>query len=166
MIKCMQAKGLYYTQYAFHADSMLFYQKEACRYAERGGDENDRLLSYAKLADAYKFGGDRSMSAMTYRQAIALADSIQADTASYIPLYSGLAATYTTLRDFGQSKIWWDKCDRLWNLMTVYDRFNYLNSRGNDYFYQKDYRRALGTFLGSDTFLFAYPALGWEIHFF
>ncbi|HJG88014.1 histidine kinase [Barnesiella viscericola] len=165
MIKCMQAKGLYYTQYAFHADSMLFYQKEACRYAERGGDENDRLLSYANLADAYKFGGDLSMSAMTYRQAIALADSIQADTASYIPLYSGLAATYTTLRDFGQSKIWWDKCDRLWNLMTVYDRFNYLNSRGNDYFYQKDYRRALETFLRLDTFLLAYPDMEWEIHF-
>lgn len=114
MVKCMQAKGIYYTQFVFNADSMLFYQKEACRYAEQGDEESEKLLCYANLADAYKFGGDLSMSAMTYRQAIALADSIQADTASYIPLYSGLAATYTTLRDFEQSRIWWEKCGRLW----------------------------------------------------
>ena len=105
------------------------------------------------------------MSAMTYRQAIALADSIQTDTANYIPLYSGLAATYTTLRDFGQSKIWWDKCERLWNMMTVYDQFNYLNSRGNDYFYQKDYRQALDIFLRLDTFLQTHPDMEWEAHF-
>ena len=105
------------------------------------------------------------MSAMTCRQAIALADSIQADTASYIPLYSGLAATYTTLRDFEQSRIWWEKCGRLWPLMTVYDRFNYLNSLGNDYFYQKDYPQALETFLRLDTFLLDYPDMEWERHF-
>lgn len=165
MIKCMQAKGIYYTQYGFNADSMLFYQKEACRYAEVGDDEESRLLCYANLADAYKFGGDLSMSAMTYRQAISLADSIRVDSASYIPLYSGLAATYTTLYDFEQSKIWWDKCGRLWNLMTVYDRFNYLNSRGNDYFYQQDYSRALETFLRLDTFLLSHPDMVWERHF-
>lgn len=165
MVKCMQAKGIYYTQFVFNADSMLFYQKEACRYAEQGDEESEKLLCYANLADAYKFGGDLSMSAMTYRQAIALADSIQADTASYIPLYSGLAATYTTLRDFEQSRIWWEKCGRLWPLMTVYDRFNYLNSLGNDYFYQKDYPQALETFLRLDTFLLDYPDMEWERHF-
>ena len=165
MIKCMQAKGIYYTQFVFNADSMLFYQQEACRYAEQGDEEREKLLCYANLADAYKFGGDLSMSAMTYRQAIALADSIQVDTASYIPLYSGLAATYTTLRDFEQSRIWWNKCGRLWPLMTVYDRFNYLNSLGNDYFYQKDYPRALETFLRLDTFLLDYPDMKWERHF-
>lgn len=165
MIKCMQVKGIYYTQLVFNADSMLFYQKEACRYAQMGTNEEAKLLCYANLADAYKFGGDLSMSAITYRQAIALADSIRADTVSYIPLYSGLAATYTTLRDFEQSRIWWDKCGRLWPLMTVYDRFNYLNSLGNDYFYQKDYSRALETFLRLDSFLLDYPDMEWERHF-
>ena len=75
-------------------DSMLFYQQEACRYAEQGDEEREKLLCYANLADAYKFGGDLSMSAMTYRQAIALADSIQVDTASYIPVFSGLSAVF------------------------------------------------------------------------
>lgn len=165
MIKAMQARGLYYTQFVFNSDSMLFYQKEACRYAEMGADEEDRLLCYANLADAYKFGGDLSMSAMTYRHAIALADSIQLGEEGYIPLYSGLAATYTTLRDFEQSSIFWDKCGELWELMTVYDRFNYLNSRGNDCFYREDYQQALETFLRLDTFLLSYPDMEWENHF-
>lgn len=165
MVKSMQAKGIYYTQFVFNADSMLFYQQEACRYAEKGDREEEKLLCYANLADAYKFGGDLSMSAMTYRQAIALADSIRLDSAGYVPLYSGLAATYTTLRDFEQSAVWWDKCAALWDLMTVYDRFNYLNSRGNDYFYQEDYPRALDIFLQLDTFLLAHPDMEWEQHF-
>lgn len=49
--------------------------------------------------------------------------------------------------------------------MTVYDRFNYLNSLGNDYFYQKDYPQALETFLRLDTFLLDYPDMEWERHF-
>lgn len=165
MIKSMQAKGLYYTQFVFDSDSMLFYQKEACRYAEMNPDVEEQMLCYANLADAYKFSGDLSMSAMTYRRAIALADSIHTAKENYIPLYSGLAATYTTLRDFEQSAIWWDKCGELWNLMMLYEQFNYLNSRGNDYFYQEDYQRALETFLQLDSFLQEHPDMEWERHF-
>ena len=165
MLKCMQAKGLYYTQFVFDADSMLFYQKEACRYAEKDSDIEELLLCYANLADAYKFAGDLSMSAMSYRRAIALADSIHTDRENYVPLYSGLAATYTTLRDFEQSAFWWDKCGELWDLMMLYEQFNYLNSRGNDYYYQEDYQQALKTFLQLDAFLQEHTDMEWERHF-
>lgn len=165
MLKCMQAKGLYYTQFVFDADSMLFYQKEACRYAEKDSDIEELLLCYANLADAYKFAGDLSMSAMSYRRAIALADSIHTDRENYVPLYSGLAATYTTLRDFEQSAFWWDKCGELWDLMMLYEQFNYLNSRGNDYYYQEDYQQALKTFLQLDAFLQEHTDMEWEHHF-
>ncbi len=165
LIKSMQAKGLYYTQYRFNADSMIYYQQEACRYAEREPMIEERLLCYANLADAYKFNGELVKSIDTYREAIAVADSMQVAPESCLPLYSGLAAAYTTLHDFEQSTIWWDKCAVFYDEMMAYDKFTYLNSRGNDYFYQGDYPQALEVFLRLDAFLRDYPDMVWERHF-
>lgn len=165
MIKCLQAKGSYYSQYASNLDSLLYYHSKSCEFAEKDPLIEERLLCYSNLADAYKQKGELAKSAATYRKAIFIADSTQTDKENYIPLYLGIAATYTALHDFEQSKIWWDRSYELWRYMMPHEQFNYLNNRGNDYYYQKDYQHTLDIFLRLDTFLQARPELEWERYF-
>lgn len=165
MIKCMQSKGSYYSQYVSDLDSLLYYHIRSCEFAEKDPIMEERLLCYSNLADAYKQAGELAKSAATYRKAIYIADSTKTAKENYVPLYEGLAATYTALHDFEQSKIWWDKSYELWEYMMPHEQFNYLNNRGNDYYYQEDYPQTLNIFLQLDTFLQAHPELEWERHF-
>lgn len=163
-IKCLQTKAVYYSQYNLNPDSLIHYNIEACQVAEQEEDIEQSILCYNNLADAYKQKGELAQSAYYYQRAIFLADSIQTSKDDYVPLYGGLAATYSALYDFKQSKIWLDKSLELWELMMTYEKFNYLNTRGNDYYYQGDYKNCLNTFLQMDTFLRARPELEWERH--
>lgn len=163
-IKCLQTKAVYYSQYNLNPDSLIHYNIEACKVAEEEQDIEQEILCFNNLADAYRQQGELAQSAFYYQRAIFLADSIQTSRDDYVPLYGGLAATYTALYDFEQSKIWLDKSLELWNLMMTHEKFNYLNTRGNDYYYQGDYSNCLNTFLQMDTFLRARPELEWERH--
>lgn len=163
-IKCLQTKAVYYSQYNLNPDSLIHYNTKACKVAEEEPDIVQSILCYNNLADAYRQKGELAQSASFYQKAIFLADSIQTSKDDYVPLYGGLAATYSALHDFEQSKIWLDKSQELWDLMMTYEKFNYLNTRGNDYYYQGDYDNCLNTFLQMDTFLRARPELEWERH--
>lgn len=163
-IKCLQTKAVYYSQYNLNPDSLIHYNIKACKVAEEEPDIVQSILCYNNLADAYRQKGELAQSAYFYQKAIFLADSIQTSKDDYVPLYGGLAATYSALHDFKQSKIWLDKSQELWDLMMTYEKFNYLNTRGNDYYYQGDYDNCLNTFLQMDTFLRARPELEWERH--
>lgn len=164
-IKCLQTKAAYYAQFYLDPDSLVYYSKEACKIADREPDIEQQILCYSNLADAYKQKGELDRSAYYYRKTIYLADSIQTSIGNYVPLYGGLATTYTALRDFEQSKIWLDKSLKIWDHMMTHEQFNYLNNRGNDYYFQEDYINCLNTFLQLDTFLQARPELEWERHF-
>ena len=161
-IKCLQTKAAYYSQFFLNPDSLIYYSIEASKVAEQDPDFEERILCYNNLADAYKQKGELAQSAFYYRKAIYLADSVQTAKDNYVPLYGGLATTYTTLHDFKQSKLWLDKSLELWDSMMTHEKFNYLNNRGNDYYYQGDYENCLNTFLQMDTFLHAQPELEWE----
>lgn len=164
-IKCLQTKAAYYAQFYLNPDSLIHYSIEACKVAEQEPDFEQQILCYSNLADSYKQKGELAQSAYYYRKALYLADSIHSSTDNYVPLYGGLSATYTALHDFEQSKIWLDKSLEIWDLMMTHEQFNYLNNRGNDYYFQKDYTNCLKTFLQMDTFLCAWPELEWEKHF-
>lgn len=161
-IKCLQTKAAYYSQFYLDPDSLVYYNIEACKVAEQEPDFEQQILCLNNLADAYRQKGELAQSAFYYKKAIYLADSAHTAKDNYVPLYGGLAATYTTLHDFKQSKIWLDKSLELWELMMTHEKFNYLTNRGNDYYYQKDYLNCLNTFLQTDTFLRAHPELEWE----
>lgn len=163
-IKCLQTKAVYYSQFNLNTDSLLYYNIQTCKIADQESNIEQRMLCYNNLADAYRQKGELAQSALYYKKAIFLADSTHATKEIYVPLYGGLAATYTALYDFEQSKIWLDKSLELWDYMMTYEKFNYLNNRGNDYYYQGDYKNCLNTFLQMDTFLTARPELEWEKH--
>lgn len=164
-IKCLQTKAAYYAQFHLNPDSLIHYSIEACKVAEQEPDFEQQILCYSNLADSYKQKGELAQSAYYYRKALYLSDSIHSASDNYISLYGGLATTYTALHDFEQSKIWLDKSLKMWDRMMTHEQFNYLNNRGNDYYFRKDYTNCLKTFLQMDTFLRAWPELEWEKHF-
>ena len=164
-MKYYQVASSYYSQYVLNLDSLIYYTREACMVADNGMDEESRIMCYGNLADAYKQSGDFAMSAYYYRKAVFLADSIHAEPSDYIYLYFGLGSVYTNLEDFEQSGYWWDKASLLWDYMVKNDRFIYYNNRGNDYYYQKDYKSCLEMFQKLDTFLMHTHATEWDHYF-
>lgn len=164
-MKYFQVASSYYSQYVLNLDSLIYYTNEACRVADDGMDEDSRIMCYGNLADAYKQSGDFAMSAYYYRKAVFLADSVHADPTDYVYLYFGLGSVYTNLEDFEQSGYWWDKAFSLWDYMVKNDRFVYYNNRGNDYYYQKDYKSCLEMFQKLDTFLMHTQATDWDRYF-
>lgn len=163
--KVEQTAAGYYNQYNYKADSALRHQKLGYEYALRSGDMTDTQLALANLADCYRLRGELDKAADTYRESISMGDSLRLDPYGMLPVYSGLAAVYTALHDFDQSKIWWDRTGRLWNQMIPNDRFLYLNNRGNDYYLAGDYVNALKIFLRLEKMLSESPEMEWEMHF-
>lgn len=165
MYKAMQAKGASFTQFRFNSDSSIYYMEKAIGFARNLDDRKNLLLAYSNTADALKNMGlfDRSMD--YYMQAVSLADSIDVADDMRMTLYMGLAANYTGLRDFDNSAVWWDRTKKYWDVMGFIEKFNYLNNRGNDWFYQKKYKEALSLFLELDAFLGDSRQYDWERHF-
>ena len=165
LVKCLQTRGAYYAAYRYDLDSLVYYNRLACMEAERGVDVEDIVLSYNNLADAYRQQGKLDASAEAYRRAIFIADSVCMPRENYVPLYEGIATTYTALHAFGESKEWWEKSKGLWDCMMTREKFNYLNNRGTDYYYQEDYAGCKRLLLQLDAFLAGHPDMLWERQF-
>lgn len=165
LAKAYGTMGAYYVQFNFNSDSCIHYQSMALDASRGLNDRREELQAMGNLADSYRMSGRLDLSASLYLQAIALADSISAPRSDYIPLYGGLAGAYTSLNDFDNSRVWLAKEGGLWNEMSEYERFNYLNNSGNDYYLAKDYDKALATFRRLRSHLDSLPEAAWERHF-
>ena len=161
MVQCYSMLGGVYTQYVSQPDSALACQKRAL--ALTTPDNYPELLTaHNNLADAYKFNGDFPDAISTYQRAIFIADSVKASPADFIPLYAGIAGCYTELRNFEESARWWNRAYELWPCMPSADKSRYLNNRGNDYFYKRDYQGALRMFTQLDSLCAGSEELGWD----
>lgn len=163
--RAYMTKGGYYSQYHFNADSSIYYHTVAVDYAREAGKGHDYSIALGNLADSYKLATRLAEASDYYHRAIQVADSIGSTRQDYIPLYGGLAATYTQLRDFEQSREWWDKTMALYDVMIPFEKFNNLNNLGNDYYYRQDYPQALATFKRLATYLDSLPQAEWERNF-
>lgn len=163
--KGYMTKGAYYSQYAFMPDSAIKYHRLGVELAPRAFEKNEYAIALGNMADTYKLTGHLPEAAEYYHRAIHVADSLGLGLTDYIPLYGGLAATYTALRDFRQSRVWWDRTMTLYPLMIPYERFNNLNNLGNDCYYRKDYPEALATFKRLSAYLDSLPDADWERNF-
>ncbi len=163
--KAYMSKGAYFSQYNFNPDSAIHYHRLGVEYASRTPDRRALLLALGNLADTYKLNTRLPEAVDYYHRAITQADSLGCTPAEYVSLYGGLAATYTALRDFDQSRIWWDKTMELYPMMIPYERFNNLNNYGNDFYYRHDYGGALKVFRRLDNYLDSLPQSDWERNF-
>lgn len=163
--KAYLTKGAYFSQYNFNPDSAIHYHELGLETVSRTNDRRAQVLALGNLADTYKLNTRLAEASDYYHRAILIADSLGFEPKEYISLYGGLASTYTGMRDFDLSRVWWDKTMALYPLMIPYERFNNLNNLGNDYYFKKDYQGALDTFLRLRQYLDSIPNTDWEHNF-
>lgn len=124
-------------------DSALYCYQQAYRYGLKGSPASVWPDLCINLADANVHSGNLGQAAYYYRHALFLCDSLGLPDSNRFPIYYGLGQVYCDLRDF-------QLCDQYYNLaepyvgqMTPYEKFVYLNNRGNSYYFRKDYQTAL-----------------------
>ena len=180
-IECEMQQGVFENKMAGRMDSaLLHYQRADALISSQMDDidKSDRLFarsSSAKsqlasrlivnlmnTADAHKQGGHYDESIDNYLKALSTADEYGQSDRLQVPVNLGIAAAYTAMGNFEESRRWWEKAGRMRSEMTRFDQFNYLNNRGSDYFLQRDYDASLRLFLELDSLLAAHPDMHFE----
>lgn len=162
LAKAYQTHGAYYDQFYFNPDSTAKYLRLSVDNVEKSGVKEDLPQAYGNYANAMRLGSSLDSAAVYYHRAIAVADSLNMPPADYIPLYNGIAAVFTDMRDFDNSKIWWGKSMEISGEMNRFDKFNTLSGVGNDLYYQKDYEESNRIFIRLRNFLDSLPDSRWE----
>lgn len=143
----LKAQGVYFAALAGRPDSGIIYTEKAIQLMEQEKMSPElRVITMLNKADFYRQTGQLDLSADSYLQTIAVADSFQTSEDSYIAIYLGISTVYTFMGDFMNSAKWWGRCEQLLPKMTKPDQFIYYNNRGNDYYLQEQYQKALPCF--------------------
>lgn len=162
LAKAYQTHGAYYDQYYFNPDSTAKYLKLAVDNVELSGITEDLPQAYGNYANAMRLGSSLDSAAVYYHRAIAVADSLDMEPDQYIPLYNGIAAVFTDMRDFDNSAIWWNKSLDISDEMNRFDKFNTFTGLGNDLYYRKDYKGSNQIFTRLRKMLDSVPDSRWE----
>lgn len=165
LVKVLQARAGYFTQYDFNPDSCLHYQAAAYNTAVSMQNPTEEEQTAANLADTYKLRGDLELSSKYYHRALHLADSLGMARSEYVPVTCGLAAVYTALGNYEESARWWEYAGKYWDVMMTHEKFNYLNNTGNDLYLQKKYPESLEVFRKLHKFIIDNGLTEWERHF-
>lgn len=165
LAKAYQTHGAYYDQYYFNPDSSAIYFRKAVDNVEQSGIKADLPQAYSNYANAMRMASFLDSAAFYYHRAITTADSLGLGTEHYIPLYNGIAAVLTDMRDFTNSEYWWGKSLGILESMGQYDKFNTLTGYGNDLYYREDYEGANKVFTRLRKMLDSVPGAEWEIMF-
>ncbi len=165
LAKAYQTHGAYYDQYYFNADSSAIYFRKAVDNVEYAGIKEDLPQAYSNYANAMRMAASLDSAAFYYHRAISTADSLGLGPTHYIPLYNGIAAVLTDMRDFDNSAIWWEKSMGIFDKMDQYDKFNTLTGYGNDLYYREDDEGANRIFTRLREMLDSVPGARWETMF-
>lgn len=143
--ECFNMKGNLYARTGYIDSSMICFEKA---YEQRMKGTRMEIIPdiLMNLADACNRLGKLDASAVWYRRALLLCDSLDLPSNRRPPIYNGLAQIYVSLRDF-------DQCDYYYNLafqdyedMQPNEKQFYLNNRGTSYYYRGDYETAISYF--------------------
>lgn len=165
LARAYQTHGAYYDQYHFNPDSTALYMRKSVNNVEMSGIRGDLPQAYGNYANALRMGASLDSAAVYYHRAISVADSLDLEPAHYIPLYNGIAAVFTDMRDFDNSEIWWEKSMGILESMNQFDKFNTLTGYGNDRYYREDYEGAEEVFTRLRKMLDSVPGARWETMF-
>ena len=127
-------KGVYNSVILGRPDSAQVYNGHAITLLRQTDKEREQILTaLTNQADYYRQMGRLDLSADSYLQALALADSMQTNPNARIVVMLGISTAYTFMADYTNSDLWWKRTARLLPHMQQGDRFIYYNNRGNDY---------------------------------
>lgn len=165
-VEWLVERGAFFAGMAGMPDSAIFYNKKALKRMD--GLTNDtpyRIMALTNIADIYRQNGQLDLSADSYMQALAVADSAKLGNDTYIIIYMGISSVYTAMGDFKDSGEWWERTRKLMPHMTRNDKFLYYNNRGNDYYQQGDYGKARTCFEKAEATLKGNAGAEWDIAF-
>ena len=158
-------KGVYNSVILGRPDSAQVYNGHAITLLRQTAKEREQILTaLTNQADYYRQMGRLDLSADSYLQALALADSMQTNPNARIVVMLGISTAYTFMADYTNSDLWWKRTARLLPHMQQGDRFIYYNNRGNDYYLQDNYRRALPYFLKAAQLVKDDPKREWDYY--
>ncbi len=150
----MLQMSFYYSKMASNSDSALLYLKRAKKgieYSKKSYALDNRLLLYNNFADVYKSTGRYDLCVKSLKDGLKLADSTKNNQETYMMFYMGIAAAYTSMRNFQQSNYWWNKTAGMMTCMANPDKFNFFNNRGSDLYYAGRYKESLKYLLCIDS---------------
>lgn len=124
-------------------DSALYYYKKALGSYKLSGEVDKMPDLYINIADMYTRRSDYAQSALYYRNALSVIDSIGLGEQMNFPVYLGLAQLYMELRDFELSDHYFRLAENYYDTRTLGEQFLFCNSRGNYYFFAEEYAKAL-----------------------
>ena len=143
----LKARGVYYTAILGRPDSGLVYTERALQQMEglRGVD-GLRIIAMANRGDFYRQLGQMDRSVNAYLEALEEADATGMEDTMKVALLLGVSTAYTFMGDYQNSQRWWQKTSLLVPQMNQGDQFIYYNNRGNDHYFQQQYKEALANF--------------------
>lgn len=124
-------------------DSAIVYGKLALKANQYKVKEPDILIN---LSDAYKFKGDFANCAFYLRNALSVCDKYHLEKLRF-PVYFALGDVYLGLRNFSESKRFYDLAYKDFNSRGTNERMVFCNNLGNFYYYSKNYDKAREWFL-------------------
>lgn len=135
----------YYYNLLNELDSSRQYFTKSIQYVQKPVNRYDALIN---LADNHIRSGDYDEGVTLYMKALRTADSLRADEHMLFPVYMGLAQSYMTgMRDYSTANQYFLKAESTIDHRTLFERFSFYNNRGNYYYFNEEYRKALGNFL-------------------
>lgn len=141
------SKGAFLTVFDGRPDSALSYNRKAVAVLRKYSDTKRQLLTaLTNTADSYRQMGKLDFSTDVYLQALALADSMQADHKARIEVELGISTAYSFMGDYDNGNRWWKMLETKVDSMAYDDRCIYYNNRGNDLYFQCRYLEALPYF--------------------
>ena len=143
----LKARGVYYTAILGRPDSGLVYTERALQQMEglRGVD-GLRIIAMANRGDFYRQLGQMDRCVDAYLEALEEADATGMEDTMKVALLLGVSTAYTFMGDYQNSQRWWKKTSLLVPQMNQGDQFIYYNNRGNDHYFQQQYKEALANF--------------------
>lgn len=162
LAKALQCESAYYDRFNYNPDSSCAYLRRSVGMLERLGADRNLSVSYGNFANTMRMTGRLDSAAFYYNRALSLADSLHLAPDDYIALSNGMAAVMTDLRNFDQSKKWWERSMSLLPQMGPFDKFNTLTGYGNDLYYREDYNGANDVFIKLMDYLDSIPEARWE----
>ncbi len=160
--KLCQTRGSYFDQYNFNTDSLSFYLRRAVDFLEAADSRKDLPQVYGNYANAMRMTSRLDSAAIYYHRAVLLSDSLNLDQKLRIDLYNGLAGVFSDMRDFDNSRKWWEKSLRYLDSMGPLEKFNTLSGYGNFQYYLEDYKGANETILKLKGILDSIPGARWH----
>ena len=142
-------------------DAAIENSKKAYNYCSNRNAVQKRNVAI-NIADMYSFKGRFDETSQWYYNALSQCDSLGLPEVDRFPIYYGLGRVYMQLRNFNNCDYYFDLAFKYYDDMMPFEKFIYLNNRGNSYFFRENYEKALQYFRDALNLTHAIPDLQYE----